>query len=126
METLLQGIPHVSVFLDDILVTGASEADHLRNLAEVLQRLSSAGMCLKRSKCRFMLQEVEYLGHRISKNGLHPTIEKARAISDIPTPTNVTQLKSFLGIVNYYSKFLPSLSSTLALLYRLLQKRTRW
>ena len=126
METLLQGIPHVSVYLDDILVTGASETDHLRNLAEVLQRLSSAGMRLKRSKCRFMLPEVEYLGHRISKNGLHPTKEKVRAISDAPMPTNVTQLKSFLGIVNYYSKFLPSLSSTLAPLYRLLQKRTRW
>ena len=83
------------------------------------------GMRLKRSKCCFMLPEVEYLGHRISKNGLHPTIEKVRAISDAPTPTNMTQLKSFLGIVKYYSKFLPSLSSTLAPLYRLLQKGTR-
>ena len=80
METLLQGIDHTSVYLDDILVTGATDEEHLRNLDQVLARLEGAGMRLKRKKCEFMLPEVEYLGHRITSQGLQPTGEKVRAI----------------------------------------------
>ena len=64
-----------------------------------------------------------YLGHRISADGLQPTKEKMRAISEAPAPLNFTQLRSFLGVVNYYSKFLPNLSTMLAPLYRLLQNK---
>ena len=69
---------------------------------------------------------VEYLGHKISGQGLQPTDEKIQAIKSAPAPQDVTQLKSFLGLINYYSNFLPNLSNTLAPLYRLLQKNTRW
>ena len=126
MENLLQGLPHVVVYLDDILVTGATEDEHIRNVEEVLRRLETAGMRLKRSKCAFMLSEVEYLGHRITAEGLRPTPEKTRAIVNAPAPQSVSQLKSFLGLVNYYAKFLPNLSSTLAPLYSLLQKYVEW
>ena len=126
MENLLQGIPHTSVYLDDILVTGSTEEEHLRNLDQVLTRLEDAGMRLKRSKCEFMLSEVEYLGHRISSRGLQPTEEKVRAVARAPAPENKTQLQSFLGLINYYAKFLPNLSTTLAPLYALLQKKTVW
>ena len=73
-----------------------------------------------------MLSEVEYLGHKITSKGLHPSEEKVRALKNAPKPTNVSQLKSFLGLVNYYSKFLPNLSTTLAPLYKLLQKQKSW
>ena len=126
MENLLQGLKHVCVYLDDILVTGSSERDHLDNLAEVLKRLESAGMRLKRSKCEFMLPAVEYLGHKISDKGLEPTEGKIRAIVEAPAPQNVSQLKSFLGMLNYYAKFLPNISSRLAPLYKLLQKAVSW
>ena len=69
---------------------------------------------------------VEYLGHVISASGLKPAPEKIRAIVEAPTPQNLTQLRSFLGLVNYYAKFLPQLSTTLAPLYSLLQKKTKW
>ena len=95
METLLQGLPGVCLYLDDILVTGQSDQEHLTNLSAVLQKLAAAGMKLKPDKCFFMLQEVEYLGHKISANGLEPTQEKVRAIVEAPAPRNVTQLKSF-------------------------------
>ena len=126
MENLLHGIPHVSVYIDDILITGESDTEHLNNLAEVLKRLEAAGMRLKRNKCSFLLPQVEYLGHQISEKGLQPTKEKVRAIVDAPAPRNVSQLKSFLGMLNYYSKFLPKLSTRLAPLYRLLQKQMKW
>ena len=126
MENLLQGIPHVSIYLDDILITGTSEADHLSTLDKVLTRLEAAGLHLKRNKCAFLLPSVEYLGHKISADGLQPTEEKVRAIKEAPHPTNVSQLRSFLGLVNYYSKFLPNLANTLAPLHSLLQKTKQW
>ena len=81
------------VYLDDILVTGESDAAHISNLAAVLKRLEAAGIRLKHEKCAFMLSEVEYLGHRISAKGLQPLASKVRAIADAPTPTNTLQLK---------------------------------
>ena len=84
------------VYLDDILVTGTSENDHLVNLEEVLKRLQDAGMRLKKEKCAFMLSEV---GHKITKKGLQPTKEKIRAIKKASVPTNISQLKSFLGMI---------------------------
>ena len=126
METILRGLPHICVYLDDILVTGESEAAHIHNLTAVLGRLEAAGIRLKREKCAFMLPEVEYLGHRISAKGLHPLESKVRAIADAPTPTNISQLKSFLGMLNYYGRFLPDLATLLAPLYELLHSSRRW
>ena len=120
MDSLVQGLPRVSAYLDDILVSGVEE-DHLNNLDKVLQRIESAGMTLKKSRCVFA---IEYLGHIIDKNGLHPSPENVKAIAEAPTPTNVTELKSFLGLINYYNKFLSNLSMFLSPLYRLLKKGT--
>ena len=126
MEGILQGISGVSVYIDDILVTGKTKQEHLRNLEKVLRCLNQAGLRLKRAKCAFMLSSVEYLGHRISAEGIQPTQEKVRAIAEAPAPNNISQLRSFLGFVNYYAKFLPNLSTALAPLYRLLQKKAKW
>ena len=112
--------------LDDILITGKSASEHLENLETVLNRLQSSGMRLKKEKCQFMLQEVDYLGHKLSREGLKPSSEKIKALKEAPTPKDVTQLKSFLGLVNYYSRFLPNLSTILAPLYALLHKVTAW
>ena len=102
-------------------MTVKSEATHIHNLTTVLERLESAGICLKREKCAFMLPEVEYLGHSISAMGHHPLASKVRAIVDAPTPSNISQLKSFLGMLSYYGRFLPDLATILAPLYALLQ-----
>jgi hypothetical protein len=126
MEGVLRGIDQVSVYIDDILVTGKTKADHLQHLDEVLTRLREAGLHLKKDKCAFLLSSVEYLGHTISANGLHPTTAEVRAIRDAPTSTNLQQLRSFLGLINYYSKFLPHLATTLSPLYQLMQKSQTW
>ena len=126
MEHLLRDLNFVTVYLDDILVTGKTTAEHLANLDEVLSRLEEAGMRLKQSKCKFLLSEVEYLGHKITKNGLKPSDAKLEAVSKAPVPKNVSELKAFLGLVNYYGKFLSHLSTTLSPLHNLLQKGTRF
>ena len=116
------------VYLNDILVTGATEQEHLTNLAQVLQRLESAEMKLKRQKCAFMLKSVSCLGHVISTEGLHTADSKVKAIVDAPEPRNVSELRSVLGMVNYiyYGKFLPNVATTLSPLYELLQRTTPW
>ncbi|XP_062400896.1 uncharacterized protein K02A2.6-like [Sardina pilchardus] len=126
MESLVAGIPNVAVYLDDILLTGQSDQDHLATLNEVLTRLQEAGLRLKRSKCAFMEQEAEFLGHKVDANGLHPLPHKVRAIQDAPAPSNVTELRAYLGLLNYYNRFLPNLSTLLSPLHELLRKETAW
>ena len=126
MEQVLQGIPGVLVFLDDILITGVNEAVHLQRLDAMLQRLDAYGLRLMNAKCSFMQPQVEYLGHLIDADGLHPRPCKVKAIASVAQPTNVTQLKSFFGMLQYYARFLPHLSSELQPLYELLQDDAPW
>ena len=126
METLLRGIPGVIVYLDDILISRATEAEHIQSLEEVLKRLSEAGLRAKKHKCKFMAPFVEFLGHLVDSRGIRPLPEKVRAIQQAPTPTNVTELKSYIGLISYYGKFLPNLSTHLAPLYTLLNKDVPW
>ena len=110
MDTILQGIPHVICYLDDILVTGADHTEHLHNLAEVMSRLEHHGLRLKRSKCVFLQSSVDYLGYHVDAQGLHTLPTKVEAIAQAPEPQNVPQLRSFLGLLNYYGKFVPNLA----------------
>ena len=126
MDTILQGIPKVICYIDDILVTGADDEEHLRNLAEVLQQLKRYGVRVKKSKCSFMKASVEYLGHRIDTEGLHTTPDKLEALVKAPAPRNVQELRSFLGLLNYYGKFMPNLATILHPLNTLLQHGRKW
>ena len=126
MDQILQGIPYTQCILDDIIVTGEDDDDHLRNLEAVLQRLRDAGMRVNRRKCSFFMSAVEYCGHGVSAQGLHKTPAKIDAIKQAPCPRNVSELRSFLGLVNYYARFLPSLATTLHPLNSLLQKGVEW
>ena len=126
MDTMLQGIPHVICFIDDILVTGKDDNDHLQNLAKVFQILQQNGLRLKQDKCKFLQYSVEYLGHKIDAEGIHATTEKMDAVMKAPIPRNVSELRSFLGLLNYYGKFLPNLSTILHPLNQLLQTGHHW
>ena len=126
VESLLQGIPGVCVYINDILITGSTEAEHLHNPSQVLSRHQSAGMRLKKEKCAFLQPSVSYLGHVICAEGLKTETPKVHAIVEAPEPWDLGELRSFLGMVTYYGKILPDLAMTLAPLYRLLRKRTPW
>ena len=111
LECVLASIPYVCIFLDDILVTGKTQSEHVANLRLVLKRLHEAGLKLNNEKCQFFNASVVYLGHNIDRDDLHPTDEKVRAIQDAPHPTNVKELRAWLGLLNY-GRFLCNLSTT--------------
>ena len=87
---MLQDIPGVRNFVDNILITGCTEAEHLKALEEVLKCLSKAGLRVKLSKFKFMKSEIVYLGHKIDKDGIHPLPDKIHAVKDAPTPIIVS------------------------------------
>ena len=112
-------------YIDDILITGEDEESHLQSLEEVFEWLEKRNFHLKQEKCEFLLPSVEYLGHHISEEGISVLPNKVEATVTAPTPTNITQLRSFLGLINYYGKFIPNLSTTLHPLNALLRAKQK-
>jgi len=80
--------------------------EHLLRLSGVFQALSKAGLQLKPSKCHFALTEVRYLGHVVSQAGIKPVSDKVKAVSTYPVPTTTKELKQFIGLTNYYRRFI--------------------
>ena len=99
IENLLAGIRHTVVYWDDISVTDVTEKGHKANVKEVLRQLAGACLHLKKEKCNFGVEAVEYLGHRSTKDGLATLESRVRA------PSNVTPVKSFQGMLTFYLRF---------------------
>ena len=95
-------------------------------MEKVLQRLQEQGVHLKKEKCSLFQDSVEYLGHTINAKGIHTTGTKVKAILDAPSPRNLSELRSFLGLLNYYSRFLPNIAATLHPLHNLLRAGQQW
>ena len=126
IDQTIADIPGVVCYLDDIIVTGKTDQEHISNLQKALKRLKTAGFHLKKEKCKFFQSQVQYLGHIIDKDGIRPVPEKIKAIVDMPEPNNPKELRSFLGMVNYYDRFTPGLASKCACLNDLLHKDAKW
>ena len=82
-------------------MTDPSECEYLESFKEVFTRLEKAGFRRNKKKCQFLASGVTYLGYRIDSDGLHPTNEKTQAVQSAPEPTNITELKSYLGLLTY-------------------------
>lgn len=119
MSKILHGCQGVLFYLDDIVVFGSTPQEHLERLREVLQRISDVGLKLN-NKCVFDVTELSFLGHKVSGAGIAPLQPKVDALQAAPIPTDLTQLRSFLGMVEYYSRFLPHLASEVEPLRRYL------
>jgi hypothetical protein len=126
MDQVLQGIPGTQYILDDMIITGKSNEEHLERLEKVLKRLQEAGLRANKEKCEFFKEKVVFCGHEIDANGLHKTQEKIEAVVNAPRPANVSQVRSFPGLVNYYNRFLPNAASVLHPRHVLLQKSHKW
>lgn len=122
MEQILQGIPQVTCYLDDILIGGKDKEDCERILKRVLERLREYNVKANLSKCVFFQTELEYLGHIICKDGVKPVKFKLEVIRNAKTPTNLTELKSYIGLLTYYGRFIENLSIKLEPFYELLRK----
>ena len=109
-----------------MLVTGKTDSEHFHNLEEVLQRLQRHGVGLRKENSQFLQESVEYLGHRIDKTRVHTSSQKVKAVVNAPSPHNLRELRSFLGLLNYYARFLPNLASTLHPLHVLLCADEPW
>ena len=99
-------------YIDDILITGRTRAEYIENLRMVLLRLRDFGLKLKQSKCEFFAKNLEFLGHRISPEGIKPTAARIAGVRNAPAPTNKQELQSFLGMLTYNARFLPNVSHT--------------
>lgn len=121
ISKVLQGVPGCVCFFDDILVTGRTFKEHMKNLELVFQRLSFK---INLEKCEFFKQKVKYLGHVIDVNGLHKDKDKIKAIIDASPPSNVTEVKAFAVLVNFNARFFPNLAQALFPIYELIKKST--
>jgi hypothetical protein len=126
MDQVLQGIPGVHCIIDDMIITGSTTEEHLNNLEKVLSRLETFNLRANIKKCDIFKDSVEFCGHKIDKHGLHKTGEKVKAVVEAKRPENLTELRAFLGLVNYYGKFMPNLSTILRPLHKLLEKDSQW
>ena len=127
MSTLMQDLEYVRAYIDDLLViTKGSFEDHLAKLDKVLVKLRKAGLKVNAKKSFFAKNELEYLGYWITQNGIQPTTKKVDAISNMKAPTNKKELRSFIGMVNYYRDMWVRRSHVLAPLAALTSKTNKW
>ena len=126
MEKILEGIPSVLVRIDDILLTGENDWKHFVVLIKVLLVLEEAGFTVNRAKCMFFQGEITFCGYTISKDGVKPMRSNVDAVLQAPEPSNISEVKSFLGMINYYQNYLPALSTIAEPIHRLLRKSVEW
>lgn len=104
------GPSFVSVYMDDILIFSRTLEEHFRHLKLVLQRIRKAGLKLKLAKCGFVRQEIKYLGHILTSRGLKTDPKITQAVADFPVPTNVKQVRQFLGLASSVCGYCPTIT----------------
>ena len=124
MECVLRGLNWkiALIYLDDVLVFSRTFEDHLQHLRLVFERFREANLKLKPKKCYFAQKKVKYLGHVISKDGIYPDPEKLSAIQEYPVPRTVKEVRAFLGLANYYRKFVKDFAKIAGPLHDLTKK----
>ncbi|BHF72655.1 hypothetical protein SprV_0401572400 [Sparganum proliferum] len=120
IDRVLRGLPFVYAYIDDLLVASRNAEEHKEYLALVFDRLDQFGVVIKPSKCVLGVPSLDFLGHHVDAQGLRPLSSKVEAIRDFPPPTSKRQLQRFLGMVNFYRRFLPNCADLMLPLTNLL------
>ena len=126
MTELLTGLEGVICSMDDVLVYGTNEANHDERLRKVMERIRQSGLKLNKAKCSFRKDEVTFLGHVITGQGIRISPAKVEAVQKLAAPTDVTELRKILGMITYLTKFMPNAQDVLQPLNVLLQADVAW
>ena len=114
------------VYLDDLVIFSKSREQHMKDLGSVFRIIQENGLKVNLEKCHFFMTEVEVLGHLLTTEGIKPTAAKIEAIKQWKQPATLTELRSFLGTVSYYRKFIPNFAQIANSMYKLLRKDTEF
>ena len=122
MDNILQGMTNVLAYVDDIIVFHANEKEHKRHLPELFQRLSKYGMIINATKSEFGLQKLKFLGYLVTPEEILPVPDRVQAIEDYLKSTTAKQSRAYLGLLNYYCRFVKDLTLHLRPLLRYVKK----
>ena len=123
MHTVLRNLPRVYVYIDDVLIASRNKQEHLDDLQEVFRRLQEHGLLIRPDKCDFGRDEITFLGYNISSQGIQPLPDRVQAILEYPLPETAKKLQKFLGMINFYHRFIPRASVILRGLHTLSRSR---
>ena len=127
MNEVLEGMEDFTqAYLDDIIVFSETEEEHIKHIEAVFDRLNKHNLKLKLKKCKFFQKEIEYLGFKISQSGISPNPDKVQAIRSMPPPTTVKEVRSFIGMISFYRRFVPDFSEIAEPLIALTRKFARF
>lgn len=118
MSELFEDVEGVKAIVDDLLIWRKNDAEHNARLKQVVNRASEVNLKFNAKKCRIRQEEVRFVGHVLSKEGLKPDPKKVRAVQEMHPPENTKELNSFLGFIQYLAKFMPNKASVDGLLFR--------
>jgi hypothetical protein len=108
MDSLFKHLPFVFCYLDDLIIASRTLEEHHEHLRQIFTILEENGLQINPAKCVFAA--LEFLGHRVDQHGVRPLQRHVQAISEFPPPQDVKQLQQFLGMVNFYRRFLPGIA----------------
>ena len=123
---IFKDIHGVGIYIDDIIIYANSLEEHNKILEKVLMRARENGVKFNKDKCKFAVQEITYIGHKLTQTGIKPDPHKIEAIKQIPPPQNKKELSRFLGMVTYVAKFIPNMAQLTSNLRLLLKKEIAW
>lgn len=118
-----EGVQNIS---DDIVIHGRDKAEHDKRLCKALQRIKEKGLTLNQAKCEFSMNKITFMGHVMSKNGIGPTSDRIKSLLDAKEPTSGSEVKSFLGLVNFSARYIPNLATVSEPLRRLTKKNVNF